>query len=73
MTVIPFDQRLMPAPASRNFIVFPIAQCVSFSGDWMAEVLAAGTFLFGVSGTLPAVRHLYLPERLPAAAHEANQ
>jgi MFS family permease len=37
MTAIPSDQRLMPAPKSRNFILFSIAQCVSFSGDWMQK------------------------------------
>jgi predicted MFS family arabinose efflux permease len=37
MTVIPSDQRLMPAPRSRNYILFSIAQCVSFSGDWMQK------------------------------------
>ncbi|OBZ94555.1 hypothetical protein ADU59_15280 [Pararhizobium polonicum] len=37
MTAIPSDQRLMPEPKSRNFILFSIAQCVSFSGDWMQK------------------------------------
>jgi MFS family permease len=37
MTAITPDQRLMPAPKSRNFILFSIAQCVSFSGDWMQK------------------------------------
>lgn len=27
----------MPEPKSRNFILFSIAQCVSFSGDWMQK------------------------------------
>ena len=37
MTAITPDQQLLPAPKSRNFILFSIAQCVSFSGDWMQK------------------------------------
>ncbi|WP_421869869.1 MFS transporter [Pararhizobium sp.] len=37
MTAITPDQQLLPVPKSRNFILFSIAQCISFSGDWMQK------------------------------------
>ena len=37
MTAIPADPPLMPAPRSRNFVLFSMAQCVSFAGDWMQK------------------------------------
>ncbi|MDW5316909.1 hypothetical protein [Rhizobium sp. PL01] len=37
MTSVVTDQPLTPEPQSRNFILFSIAQCVSFAGDWMQK------------------------------------
>jgi len=37
MTAIPSDPPLMPEPRSRNFVLFSMAQCVSFAGDWMQK------------------------------------
>ncbi len=37
MTAVPSDPPLMPEPKSRNFVLFSMAQCVSFAGDWMQK------------------------------------
>jgi MFS family permease len=37
MTSVVTDQPLTPEPQSRNFILFSIAQCLSFAGDWMQK------------------------------------
>ncbi len=37
MTAITPDLPLSPEPKSRNFVLFSIAQCISFAGDWMQK------------------------------------
>jgi MFS family permease len=37
MTAVPSDPPIMPEPKSRNFVLFSMAQCISFAGYWMQK------------------------------------